>query len=79
VPIRPFLKEAVFGPDIISAMGIAFEDTWGRLQAADRSDVTKEMIAAMIIGLAQGGKTDPIVLRELVLSEFGLSQSAGET
>jgi hypothetical protein len=30
------------------------------------------MIATKIIQLAQGGETDPNVLRERVLSEFGL-------
>jgi hypothetical protein len=73
MPIRQFLKGGVFDPDIISVMSTAFKDVCKALEAAsDRSDVTKEMIATKIIQLAQGGETDPNVLRERVLSEFGL-------
>jgi hypothetical protein len=75
VPIRPFLKDAVFGPDVISAMSTAFEDVCKALEASDRSDVTKEIIAAKIIQMTQEGETDPIVLRKMVLSELGLPQS----
>ena len=74
MPIRPFLKGAVFGPDVISAMSTAFEDVCKTLEASDHSDVTKEMIAAKIIQMTQGGETDPIVLRKMVLSELGLPQ-----
>jgi len=73
VPIRPFLKNAAFGPEVISAMSAAFEDVCK--EASGHSNVTKETIAAKIIQLAQGGETDPIILREMMLSELGLSQS----
>ena len=72
MPIRPFLKDAVFDPEIISAMGTAFEDVCKAL--AGRSEFAKETIADKIIVLARGGKTDPIVLRDTLLSELGLSQ-----
>ena len=32
MPIRPFLKDAVFGPDVISVMGAAFEDVCKTLE-----------------------------------------------
>jgi len=73
VPIKPFLKNAAFGPEVISAMSAAFEDVCK--EASGHSNVTKETIAAKIIQLAQGGETDPIILRETTLSELGLSQS----
>ena len=73
VPIRPFLKNAAFGPEVISAMSAAFEDVCK--EASGHSNVTKETIAAKIIQLAQGGETDPIILRETTLSELGLSPS----
>jgi len=38
------------------------------------SDISKETIATKIIELARGGEADPIVLREMALSEFGLSR-----
>ena len=74
MPIRPFLQDAVFEPETISAMGTALEDACKALEASGRSDVTKEMIAIKIIQLARGGETNPIVLRTMVLSEIRLSQ-----
>ncbi len=73
VPIRQFLKEAVFDPEINSIMSTAFEDVCKTLDVSGRSDVTKEMIATRIIQLARSGEADPIVLRKKVLSELGLS------
>ena len=73
MPIRQFLKQAVFHPEVISIMSTAFEDACKALEASGRSDVTKEMIASKIIQLARSGETDPIVLREKVLSDVGLS------
>jgi propanediol dehydratase large subunit len=74
VPIRPFIRDIAFGPEVISVMGTAFEDVCKALAVSGRSDVTKELIATKIIELARGGEIDPIVLREMVLSELGLSQ-----
>jgi hypothetical protein len=74
VPIRSFLKDAVFDPEVISDMSAAFEDVCKALEVSGRSDITKEMIATKIIQLVRGGETDPIVLRKKVLGELGLSQ-----
>jgi len=63
-----------FSPDVISVMATAFEVVCKALEASGRSDITKETIAAKIIELARGGETDPVVLREMALSEFGLSR-----
>jgi hypothetical protein len=73
VPIRPYLKEGAFAPDVVSAMATAFDDACKALAASSGSTVTKETLATKILELARGGETDPIVLREMVLSEFGLS------
>jgi len=78
VPIRPFIKNGAFSPDIISVMAIAFEDVCKALDVSGRSDITKETIATEIIDLARGGETDPVVLREMTLSEFGLSRLSKE-
>ena len=78
MPIRPYLKEGAFGPDVISVMATAFEDAWKALAASDRSDITRETVATKVIELARGGETDPVVLREMVLSEFGLSRMSKE-
>jgi hypothetical protein len=76
LPIGPYIKEGAFGPDVISAMATAFEDACTILATADRSDITKEAIATKIIELARGGEIDPVVLREMVLSELGLSRAS---
>ncbi len=78
MPIRPFLKDAAFGPHAIAAMSAAFEDVCKAVAASGRSDVAKETIAAIVIQLAQADETDPNVLRERALSELGLSQSPGK-
>ena len=76
MPIRPYIKEGAFGPEAVSAMATAFEGACAALKASARSDIAKETIAAKIIELARGGEIDPIVLREMALSEFGVSHSA---
>ena len=78
MPIRPFLKGAVFDPEVVSVMGTAFEDVCKALEASGRTDVTREIIAIKIIQLARGGETHPIVLREKVLSELGLLRLRNE-
>ena len=78
MPIRPFLKGAIFDTEIVSAMGTAFEDVCKALEASGRTDVTKEIVAIKIIQLARGGETHPIVLREKVLSQLGLLRLRNE-
>ena len=73
MPIRPFLKDAAFGPDAIVAMSATLEEVCKVLEASGRSDVSREAIATTIIALARGGETDPVVLHEMTLSELGLS------
>jgi hypothetical protein len=74
VPITPFLGDAVFGPEALSVMSAAFEDVCKAVEVSGRSDVTKEVIASLIIELARRGETDPVAMREMVLRELGLSR-----
>jgi hypothetical protein len=53
--------------------GCCVDDVCKALDAAGRSDVTKDAIAAKIIDLARAGESDSVVLYEMALSEFGLS------
>jgi hypothetical protein len=73
VPIGPFIKDGAFGPEVISVMASAFEDVCKAIDVSGRSDITKEKIATKIIELVRDGETDPVVLRAMALSEFGLS------
>jgi hypothetical protein len=59
-------------------MAAAFDDVCKTLEEKRRADITKETIATKIIELARGGETDPIVLREMTLSELGLSDLSKE-
>jgi hypothetical protein len=74
VPIRPYLKEGAFGPEAIDAMAAAFSDLCKTLDAAGRADLSKEVVASKIIELARAGETDPVVLREMAMSELGISR-----
>jgi len=64
VPIRRLLENHVFGPDEITVLTTAFEDTLRALGLADRADPATEIIAKKIIELAQQGERDPVRLRE---------------
>jgi hypothetical protein len=74
VPIRSYIKEGAFGPEMVAAMAAAFQDVCETMEASGRSDLEQEAIAAKIIELARAGEADPVVLREMALSEFGLSR-----
>jgi len=58
------LENHVFGPDEITVLTTAFEDTLRALRLADRADPATEIIAKKIIELAQQGERDPVRLRE---------------
>ena len=74
MPIGPYIKEGAFGPETVAAMASAFDDICKTLDASGRSDLSKETVATKIIELARAGEIDPVVLREMTLSEFGLSR-----
>jgi hypothetical protein len=67
VPIRRFLKEAVFDQDAINAMTIAFEDTLRELRLTDRDDPIVEIVAKVIIECALQGDRDPVQMRDCAL------------
>ena len=64
VPIRRLLENHVFGPDEITVLISAFEDTLRTLRLENRADPATEIIAKKIIELAQQGEHDPVRLRE---------------
>ena len=64
VPIRRLLENHVFGPDEITVLTTAFQDTLRALRLADRADPVTEIIARKIIELAEQGERDPVRLRE---------------
>ena len=59
MPITPFLADQAFGPEVLRAMGIAFERACEALGLADRSDAITKLVAYEIIDAATEGERDP--------------------
>ena len=53
MPIRPFINDGAFGPEVISVMAAAFEEVCKAIDVSGRSDIAKETIANKIIELAR--------------------------
>jgi hypothetical protein len=70
VPITPFLQGQAFDPELITAMGKAFDATCEALGLSDRGDRTNELIAQKIIEFAQRGLRNPVVLSSAALKEL---------
>jgi hypothetical protein len=70
MPICRLLENHVFGPDEITVLTSAFEDTLRTLRLVDRADPATEIIAKKIIELAQQGEHDPVRLRERAIQFF---------
>ena len=63
-------RPAVFEPEVVAAMGDAYERALGSFDAVPVKTV-REVIAGRIIGLAQKGERDPAVLCEKALEALG--------
>jgi hypothetical protein len=62
MPLLRFLDNHSFGPEAITAMTAAFEDTLCKLGLLDHNGLATEIVATEIIELAQRGECDPIRL-----------------
>jgi len=69
MPIRRFLKEPVFEPEVVEAMAIAFEETLKELKLSltDRDDPLVQLVAKIIIECALKGDRQPAPMRECAL------------
>jgi hypothetical protein len=70
VPITPFLKSKVFDPDMVQAMGMAFEKACRTLGLKLTSDRATEAVARVVIELAEAGERDPELLYRGALAHF---------
>jgi len=59
----------VFGPDLLQALGDAFDATCAALTARGNVPFVREVIAQRIIGLARRGERDPERLCHLLIGE----------
>jgi hypothetical protein len=64
-----------FGPEILEAVGNAYEMTIAALHAIGHADVPREVIARRIIEAAQEGEHDPVVLSAIALGAFYSDQT----
>ena len=65
--ITGFLHGRAFGPEIIHAMTVAFEQTLRELRLANRQDPLVERIARIIIECAERGMRDATEMRDCAL------------
>jgi hypothetical protein len=67
VPIRAYLGDASFSPDVVIAMSSACDDALKTL-GINRSDAQAEIVARKIIEIARQGEHDPQRLADLAVS-----------
>jgi hypothetical protein len=68
--ITPYLSRA-FEPELIDAMGVAFEKTCHKLGLSLTPDAATASVARVVIELAEGGETDAERLYHGALAYFG--------
>ena len=71
MPIRPHLQSQVFEPEAVHAMSIAFEKACETLGLSHTQDAATEIVAKVIIALAEGGESDPERLYQGALVHLG--------
>ena len=72
MPIRPFLNGAVFEPEAIRNMSVAFESVCAELGLTDKDDPATRLVASKIIEFARSGVLDIARLRSMTRKEFKL-------
>lgn len=58
---------AAFGPEVVKAMTLAYENALSALRLVDREDPVTEIIARRIVACAAAGETDPKLLCDAVV------------
>ena len=69
--VSPFVREAVFDPEIIKVMAGAFEELLGDLEVADRNDPVAQVIAKEVLRAARLGLRDVAEMHQQVLGTLG--------
>jgi hypothetical protein len=72
MPLRPFLNGAVFEPEAIRNMSVAFESVCAELGLRDKDDPATRLVASKIIEFAQSGVLEVARLRSMTRKEFKL-------
>ena len=69
--IYRLMQNAPLGPEEISRLVTAYEETLKALELSDRSDPITNMVARKIIELGQTGVRDPSEISALAIKAFG--------
>jgi methylmalonyl-CoA mutase cobalamin-binding subunit len=69
-PITPFLRDQAFDPETVEAMGEAFDTTCKALGLSNRNDGMTNLVAEMIIELAQRGLKNATALHLAAIKAF---------
>jgi hypothetical protein len=69
--VYPFLRDAVFEPEIIQVMTGTYDELLGELELTDRDDPLAEVIAKEVIEAARLGVQDVAEMRQWVLNSLG--------
>jgi hypothetical protein len=72
--IVPFLKDKSFDPELIQAMGEAYDRVRKMLHDKGQPALVQEIIARRVIEIAQTGERDPARISARALSTFGLAE-----
>ena len=70
MPLRAFVHEAEFDPELLAGMGVAFAGACEALGLADTHDKATELVASRIVAFARRGERDPERLKAAVLATF---------
>jgi hypothetical protein len=70
MPIRPFLADQAFEPELLGQMSLALETVCAKLQLNLTDDPATRLVASKIIELAQRGVRDAPSLSAMTLKEF---------
>ena len=70
MPIRPFLADQAFDPEVITAMSLALQRACDALRLKAIDDIATRLIAEKLIELAQRGIRDPDTLASMLLEDL---------
>jgi len=70
MPIRPFLADQAFDPEVITTMSQALERVCDKLRLKMIDDSATRIVAEKIVELAQRGISDADTLASIVLKDF---------
>ena len=71
--IYRLLQNSPLGPEEISRLVLAYEETLKALELSDRSDPITNIVARKILELGQTGVRDPLQISALAIKALGAS------